>query len=229
MSAFTRVASASASACDNVSTRFLSTSTLARSNAAFVSMSLTWAFCCSWIITVDVSSLSLTMRCSWFSSARFFLPFSITMVCSFLRFSSSKSKADFRWISPIKYSCSRVILSMDFRISVVCSRLASNWGGRITEVMVQLENATPELSNFLFNIASNSSARFPRSVRTVWCDCPRTSTRMPSSTAPESSWSKFTAPILYTKSSGFRMLKTMRTSTPTRTLSEVGHSFTGAL
>mmetsp|Transcript_106275 Transcript_106275/g.310720 ORF Transcript_106275/g.310720 Transcript_106275/m.310720 type:complete len:230 (-) Transcript_106275:350-1039(-) len=229
MSACTRRASASASALETVSTRLCCTSTLVRSSCALASMLLTLAFWPASMSAVEVSSASFTMRCSWFSSARFLRPCSMTMVCSLFLCSSSRSMSDFLWISPMWKVCSRFVLSMAFRSSVVFSRLDSSCCGRSTCVMVQFWNFTPHWSNFLFSKVRSASARFPRSMRTVWWDCARTSTRMPSSTAPERSWSKCTAPSLYTKSTGLLMLKTMCTSTPTRTLSEVGHSFTGAL
>mmetsp|Transcript_107352 Transcript_107352/g.299054 ORF Transcript_107352/g.299054 Transcript_107352/m.299054 type:complete len:201 (+) Transcript_107352:389-991(+) len=200
MSACTRLASASASALEMVSKRFCSTSTLVRSSSAVTCIFLTWNFCSASIRAVDVSSAALTDSCSWFSSARFLRPCSMTMVCSFLRLSSSKSMSHFRWISPSWYSCSRFAFSMAFRSSVVRSRLVSSSAGKMTRVTVQLEKVTPASLNFLFSVVSRASERLPRSMRTVPCDWLRTSTRMASSTAPDRSWSKRTAPNLYTKS-----------------------------
>mmetsp|Transcript_65295 Transcript_65295/g.183865 ORF Transcript_65295/g.183865 Transcript_65295/m.183865 type:complete len:243 (+) Transcript_65295:366-1094(+) len=229
MSARTRLASASASAFEMVSTRVLCMSTLARLSWASASICFTSAFCLASIIAVAVCSLDFTTRCSWFSSARFFLPFSVTSVCSFLRFSSSMSISALRWISPFMNSCSRLVFSMRFFISVVFSRLCARDWGSVTEVTVQLEMTTPVAANFLFRCASIVSARFPRSVRTCWWVCCRTRYLMPSSTAPERSSSKCTAPSLYTNAWGSLIMNTMTTSTPMRTLSFVGHSFTGAL
>mmetsp|Transcript_51279 Transcript_51279/g.166272 ORF Transcript_51279/g.166272 Transcript_51279/m.166272 type:complete len:251 (+) Transcript_51279:204-956(+) len=196
MSACTRLASASASAREIVSTRRRSMSFLMRCSWAVVSMRFTWISVSVSIVAVCVCSCSFTKRCSWFSSARFFLPFSISMVCSLRRSSSSIVMELLRSTSPVWYSCSRLVLSMALFTSVARSKLFSKDSGKVTPRMVQLEKTTPTASNFLLRLESNSSARAPRRLRTVRCVSFRTIRRIASSTAPVNSWSKCTAPSL---------------------------------
>mmetsp|Transcript_11054 Transcript_11054/g.29463 ORF Transcript_11054/g.29463 Transcript_11054/m.29463 type:complete len:225 (-) Transcript_11054:432-1106(-) len=170
MSACTLRASASASALEICSTRDRSISTFVRSNLAWVSIFSTCACCSASMRAVDRSSSAFTKPFSLFSSAIFLLPFSLTIACSWLRFRPSSSSWDFRWISPISYSCSRVVFSIAFLMAVVFSRLSSSCSGNTTAVIVQLEKTTPDSANFSFREASMLSARFPRSVRTVWWD-----------------------------------------------------------
>mmetsp|Transcript_11253 Transcript_11253/g.33303 ORF Transcript_11253/g.33303 Transcript_11253/m.33303 type:complete len:251 (-) Transcript_11253:465-1217(-) len=196
MSALTRIASASDSALAMACTRSLSRSIFVRESSACRSCFRTWLFVPASISAVLVSSDSLIMRCSWLISARLFLPCSLTMTCSFLRLTSFSVSSDLRVTSPMRYSCSRWVLSMALRRSKVFSRLIASDCGRKTSVMLQPLKETPQSLNLLFRCASNLSALLPRMVFTDCCDWALTMILMPSSMAPDRSWSKCTAPSL---------------------------------